>query len=107
MQISLSAIEFMFERLSSDDLWEMSFIFKWPALDQVFEERRAMYVSTFAEDERDYEETLAAWLDQKFRSFPEKIRMKLEEVLGDNLLNGPGDPFDEDLLDDLADELPW
>ena len=106
MRKHIDALEYMFERLSSDDLWQMTYIFRWPDIRQFDQENRRIFASTFALDERDYEEALEAWLDKKHQGFSDEIKKNLEGTLGDAQMDDFSDSF-LDLQEDAEDELPW
>lgn len=106
MRKHIDALEYMFERLSSDDLWQMTYIFEWPDIGQLDQERRRIFNSTFALDERDYEEDLEDWLDKKFKGFSDEIKKNLEVTLKDAQMDDFSDSF-LDLQEDVEDELPW
>lgn len=93
MQKHIDAIEYMFERLSSDDLWQMTYIFRWPDIGQFDQERRRIFASTFALDERDYEEDLEGWLNKKYQGSSDEIKKNLKGTLGDAQMDDFLDSF--------------
>ena len=84
----------------------MTYIFRWPDIRQFDQENRRIFASTFALDERDYEEALEAWLDKKHQGFSDEIKKNLEGTLGDAQMDDFSDSF-LDLQEDAEDELPW
>jgi hypothetical protein len=85
MKTNLAALEYLYERLTYEDLWKMDFVFSWPQLDKPDDLQQKMWSSTFAVYESDFEKELDRYLNNRHNAFPAQLVEPLDAALGPDL----------------------
>ena len=105
MLLNIEALEFMRERFSRYQLWEMTFVFDWPEVPPFDQDRKKIYESTFSPSEDDVVDALNAYSDRRLESFPKDMAAKIRDIIDQEEIDL--DHFDPDDMDPDLDELPW
>ncbi len=78
MNENISALKYLFVRITDDDLWKMDFVFKWPQLYLPDLSEKKVFQSTFSNNTEDFRVKVDNYLNVQYMVFPERLKRELK-----------------------------
>ena len=78
MEDNISVLKHMFNRITRENLWKMSYIFNWPQLSLYDLNEKEVFRSTFTLNADDFGDKVDNYLNIQCQVFPERLKKELD-----------------------------
>ena len=75
---NIRALQYLFTRITDDDLWKMDFVFKWPQIYLHDPSKKVVFQSTFTYNTENYGDIVDNYSDDQYMILPERLKREIK-----------------------------